>query len=67
MCPTIEINICSILLIKKGFRHPDRQTKGSLEKKEKMSHIFKVGTTHININCRTHKAHRELKFGTYAN
>ena len=36
-------------------------------KKKSGSHILKVGTTHININCRTHKAHRELKFGTYAN
>ena len=24
-------------------------------------------TTYINLNCRTHKAPRELKFGTYVN
>ena len=49
------------------------QTQGSVlgfimfKKRKNGLKILKVGTTHINLNCRTHKAHRELKFGTYAN
>merc|ERR1712105_564143 len=37
------------------------------KKKKTDSPILRVGNRHIHLNCRTHKAPRDLKFGTYVN
>ena len=61
VCPTIEINICSIPLIKSGYRHHhnDISTPSDRESCILACEIF--------ISSILHKAPRDVKFGMYAN